>query len=295
MIEIKNKLDRDSQVKVNRFEKIPTYIFPTSEEASKAIAEEIADLIRKKQSELKPCVLGLATGSTPKKVYKELIRLHKEEGLSFKNVITFNLDEYYPMEPDSLHSYVRFMHEQLFNHIDIPVENCHIPDGTLSPEKIADYCRDYEAKIEEHGGIDLQLLGIGGNGHIGFNEPGSLINSKTRLIALDHSTRAAAAGKFQGLSNVPKKAITMGVSTILKARRIILMAWGEGKAKIIKNAVEGPVTDLVPASYLQNHSNTTFVIDEACAAELTRVKTPWLIDTLVWDKQMIKKLSATCR
>lgn len=271
-----------------KFEKIHTEIFPTANEGSKAAAKEIADIIRAKQAELKPCVLGLATGNTPKKLYNELIRMHKEEGLSFKNVFSFNLDEYYPMEPDSLHSYVRFMNENLFDHVDIPRENCNIPDGTLSIDQISAFCKEYEQKIEELGGIDVQLLGIGGNGHIGFNEPGSLINSRTRLITLDHSTRAAAAGEFGGLSRVPKKAITLGVAPVLKAKRVILLAWGEGKAKIVKTAVEGPVTEQVPASYLQNHPSVTFVIDEPCSASLTRVKTPWQVDNVSWDRSMIK-------
>ncbi len=290
---VKNVLSSEPSLAVNRFEKISTEIFANSEQGSKAIAREIAELIKSKQKELKPCVLGLATGSTPKKVYAELIRLHKEEGLSFKNVVTFNLDEYFPMEPDALQSYVRFMEEQLFNHVDIPKENYNIPDGTLKLEEVPAFCKEYDAKIEEFGGLDLQLLGIGGNGHIGFNEPGSLLNSRTRIIALDHSTRAAAAGEFQGLTKVPKKAITMGVSTILQSKRIILMAWGESKAKIVKTAVEGPIVDTVPASFLQNHGNTTFVIDEPCATELTRVNTPWLVDSVSWDKNMIKK--AVCQ
>ncbi|MFN3405195.1 MAG: glucosamine-6-phosphate deaminase [Cytophagaceae bacterium] len=272
-----------------RFEKVPTQIFPAAKDASKAVAAEIAQFIKSKQILGKPCVLGLATGSTPKGVYNELIRMHKEEGLSFSNVITFNLDEYYPMEPDSLHSYVRFMKEQLFNHVDINPENCHIPDGTLSMDKISAYCKEYERKIEMYGGIDLQLLGIGGNGHIGFNEPGALMNSKTRLVALDHSTRAAASEEFNGLNNVPRKAITLGVSAIMNAKRVIIMALGERKAKIAKSAIEGPLTEQVPASYLQQHPNATFMLDEASANDLTRVKTPWLVDTCIWDKKLIRK------
>lgn len=163
------------------FERIPTHIYLDSDLASKSVAKEIADLIRTNNQLDKPTILGLATGSSPKKVYQELIRMHREEGLSFKNVITFNLDEYHPMEPDSIQSYVRFMKEQLFDHIDIPVTNYHLPDGTLALEKIPEFCRDYEAKIERLGGFDYYLLGIGRNGHIGFNEPGSTINSKTRL------------------------------------------------------------------------------------------------------------------
>ncbi|MFN3405347.1 MAG: glucosamine-6-phosphate deaminase [Cytophagaceae bacterium] len=270
-------------------EKIPTSIYPNSVIASIAVASEIAEIILAKQKDGLPCVLGLATGATPKYVYKELIRLHKEEGLSFRNVYSFNLDEYYPMHPDSLHSYVRFMKENLFNHLDIPSDHIFIPDGTLPIEKAAAFCKEYDRKIEELGGLDFQLLGIGGNGHIGFNEPGSKINSLTRLITLDQSTRAAAAGEFVGLANVPRKAITMGVSSIMKARRIVIMAWGEGKSKIVKAAVEGQVTDQVPASFLQNHSNATFVLDEGASSELTRIKTPWLVEVCEWTKALTKK------
>ncbi len=272
-----------------RFEKIPTEIYPNSVVASKAVALEIAQVIKSKQILNKPCILGLATGSTPKGVYGELVRMHKQEGLSFKNVITFNLDEYYPMASDSLHSYVRFMKEQLFDHVDILKHNYYIPNGTISKDKIAEFCQEYERKIEALGGIDLQLLGIGGTGHIGFNEPGSLVNSKTRLIALDHSTRAAASGEFSGLHNVPRKAITLGVSAIMNAKRVILMAWGEGKAPIIKNTIEGQITEHIPASYLQRHPNASFILDETSASQLTRVKTPWLVETCEWDKNLVRK------
>jgi len=271
------------------YEKIPTNIYADAKAASQAVAREMAALIRQRQAEGRSCVLGLATGSSPKTVYAELIRMHRAEGLSFRNVVTFNLDEYYPMEPDSLQSYVRFMKEQLFDHVDIPEGNYFIPDGTVPLNGVAEFVKAYEDKIEAFGGLDFQLLGIGGNGHIGFNEPGSLINSHTRLMMLDHSTRAAAAGDFGSLAKVPKKAITMGVTSILKARRVVLLAWGERKAPVLKAAVEGPVTELVPASYLQTHPNCLFVIDGAAASELTRLKTPWLVDTVVWDDNMIKK------
>jgi len=271
------------------YEKIPTHIYADAKAASMAVAQEIADLIRQKQREGRLCVLGLATGSSPKTVYAQLVRMHREEGLSFRNVVSFNLDEYYPMEADSLQSYVRFMKEQLFDHVDIPSDQYFIPDGTIPYQHIPAFCRAYEAKIDAFGGLDLQLLGIGGNGHIGFNEPGSLINSHTRLMMLDHSTRAAASMDFGGLAKVPKKAITMGVAPIRKARRVVLLAWGERKAPVIKAAVEGMVSELVPASYLQTHPNSLFVIDEAAASELTRMKTPWLVDAVVWDNKMIKK------
>ncbi len=271
------------------FERIPTIIFADSEKASKAVAQEIANLIRLRAKEGKPAVLGLATGSSPKKVYQELIRMHKEEGLSFKNVITFNLDEYYPMEPDAIQSYVRFMKEQLFDQVDIPVTNYHIPDGTLAIEKVPEFCKDYEDKIDKLGGLDFQLLGIGRNGHIGFNEPGSLINSKTRLMTLDISTKIDASFDFGGLAKVPKKAITTGIEKVMQAKRIVLLAWGEHKAESVAKAVEGPVTSEIPASYLQQHSNASFILDETAAALLTRIKTPWLVDSVNWDRTMIKK------
>jgi glucosamine-6-phosphate deaminase len=271
------------------YERIPTIIYSNSEDASRAVAQEIAVIIRKKALDGQPAVLGLATGSTPKKVYAELIRMHKEEGLSFQNVVTYNLDEYYPMEPDAVQSYVRFMREQLFDHVDIPKGNWHLPDGTLPLEKVADFCREYEAQIERYGGLDFQLLGIGRNGHVGFNEPGSLINSKTRLMTLDLTTRIDAAGDFGGLANVSKKAITMGIQKIMQAKRVVLLAWGEHKAQNVAKAVEGLVTADVPASCLQLHENASFMIDTAAAAQLTRMKTPWLVDSVNWDKAMIKK------
>ena len=272
-----------------RFEKIETVIFTDSLSASKSVAKEISDLIRVKQSQKQPCILGLATGSSPKSLYAELVRMHREEGLSFKNVVTFNLDEYYPMEPDSIHSYVRFMKELLFDKVDILPENCHIPDGTLSKEEIAGYCTEYELKIEALGGIDLQILGIGGNGHIGFNESGSLQNSKTRLVALDHITRVAASNEFLGLSNTPRTAITLGVKKIMEAKRVILLAWGESKSNIIKESVEGPVTNLVPASYLQEHKNAAFVLDQGAAHKLTRINTPWLVEKIEWTEALTRK------
>ncbi|MHA8065737.1 glucosamine-6-phosphate deaminase [Aquirufa sp. ROCK2-A2] len=271
------------------FERIPTIIYADSENASKAVAQEIADLIRTKSNENKHAILGLSTGSSPKKVYQELIRMHKEEGLSFKNVITFNLDEYYPMEPDAVQSYVRFMKEQLFDQVDILANNYHIPDGTLPIEQVPDFCKAYEDKIEKLGGLDFQLLGIGRNGHIGFNEPGSLINSKTRLMTLDISTKIDASFDFGGLAKVPKKAITTGIEKVMNAKRIVLLAWGEHKAESVAKAVEGPVTSEIPASYLQQHPNASFILDETAAALLTRIKTPWLVDSVIWDRTMIKK------
>lgn len=271
------------------FERVPTLTFDSALDASKAVAREIADLIKQRQSENKNVVLGLATGSTPTRVYDELVRIHKQEGLSFRNVITFNLDEYFPMQPDSLQSYVRFMGEQLFNHIDIPRENIHIPNGTLAREDVYEYCQEYERRIEEAGGLDIQILGIGRTGHIGFNEPGSTKDSRTRMVTLDIVTRRDASGDFFGLENVPRRAITMGVGTIMKSRKIILMAWGDGKSDIIRKTVEGPILDQVPATFLQEHPNTLFVLDTAAASQLTRNRTPWLVDSITWDQFNVRR------
>lgn len=265
------------------YEKIPVKIFSNYKEVSRAVAEEIASLIKVKKELGQMAVLGLATGSTPISVYAELVRMHQEEGLSFDNVITFNLDEYYPMAPQALQSYVLFMHAHLFDHIDIKPENIHIPDGTISRDQITDYCTNYDLEIENAGGLDIQILGIGRTGHIGFNEPGSEINSPTRLISLDYVTIADAASDFYGEEFVPTRAITMGVSTILKAKRVILMALGEGKAGIIQKAIEGTVTSEVPASFLQKHNNALFILDKTSSSELTKVKTPWLTDICDWN------------
>ena len=271
------------------YEKVPVTIYNDSFSASHAVAKEIANLIRNRNKKNEKTVLGLATGSTPVKVYDELIKIHDETGLSFQNVTTFNLDEYYPMRPESLQSYVRFMNEHLFDHLDIPDDQIHIPDGTVPEDEISAYCRDYEKKIEDAGGIDIQLLGIGRTGHIGFNEPGSRPDSETRLITLDRVTRKDAASDFFGEEHVPRRAITMGVGTILSAKKIFLMAWGEGKAPVIKEATEGEIKESVPATYLQNHPNAEIILDEASGAELTRLKTPWLLTTCNWDDSLIRK------
>ena len=223
------------QFEETRFEKIHNVIFENSNDASIEVAEEIANLIKRKQLSNKTCVLGLATGSSPIRVYEELVRMHKEDGLSFANVVTFNLDEYLPMDKENTQSYHYFMHEHLFNHIDINPKNVHIPDGKVPNEKVVDYCLSYEKKIRDFGGLDFQLLGIGRTGHVGFNEPGSHYNSGTRVITLDHITRVDAASSFLGIDNVPRKAITMGISTLRSAKRIVLLGWGQNKAAIINH------------------------------------------------------------
>ncbi|MDQ2753149.1 MAG: glucosamine-6-phosphate deaminase [Bacteroidota bacterium] len=272
-----------------RFEKLQVTVYPDRHIASIEVARRIAAIITSKQHRGEAAVLGLATGDTPVNVYQELVRMHKEEDLSFANVITFNLDEYFPMQPDARQSYVKFMNENLFNHINIDRANIHIPDGTLAQKDITGFCLDYEKKIEALGGLDLQVLGIGRTGHIGFNEPGSAPNSGTRLVTLADLTRRDASREFGAKENVPSKAITMGIGTILKAREIILMAWSKNKATIIKKAVEGEITSRVPATYLQLSDKIEFVLDTEAASELTRFDTPWLVKDCQWTERLIKK------
>jgi glucosamine-6-phosphate deaminase len=269
--------------------RIPIVVLDDSDDASRRVAREIANLVGQRAAAGRSCVLGLPTGSTPITVYEELVRMHREEGLSFANVTTFNLDEYYPMAPGDLQSYHRFMQEVLFDHVDIDRARVHVPDGTIAPEEVARYCTAYERAIEEAGGIDLQLLGIGRTGHVGFNEPGSARDSRTRLITLDRVTRRDAASDFFGEENVPRRAITMGVGTILAARRVILLALGEGKAAVIRQAVEGPVTPAVAASFLQEHPCAAVYLDRAAAAELTRFRCPWVLGAVEWDQRTIRQ------
>ena len=279
-----NKIDLTDSL-----EKIPVKIFTSSVDGSFYVAQQIANLIRQKQQEGSNCVIGLATGSSPKTLYAHLVKMHKEDGLSFKNVITFNLDQYYPMDKDALQSYHYFMRKNLFEHTDINPKNYHLPDGMITKENVKEHCLAYEQQIEEAGGLDLQILGIGTNGHIGFNEPGSGIYTKTRLTTLDNSTRLANSYEFGNMTEVPRMAITMGISTILKSKKIILMAWGQAKASVIKKAVEDDNTEDVPASLLQNHDDCTFIIDETAASALTRFKSPWLTGECDWTDKMIKK------
>lgn len=267
------------------FENINIVVFDDHKDIARAVANRIATLINEKNAQGKNTVLGLATGSTPLDIYRELIQQHREEGLDFSRVVTFNLDEYYPMDPDSIHSYYRYMRENFFDYINIQKENIHIPRGDIPEEEVEDHCRDYEEKIAEAGGIDLQILGIGRTGHIGFNEPGSARDSRTRLIFIDTITRKDAASDFFGEDNVPMKGITMGVATIMEAREISLIALGELKAAVIKKTVEGDVDPQVAASYLQEHPDATIFLEPATAAELTRYKTPWLLGVVDWNPQ----------
>ncbi|MAT54707.1 MAG: glucosamine-6-phosphate deaminase [Saprospirales bacterium] len=268
------------------FEKLPVKIWDDSRAASLHVAKSIALAIRQKQQDGEKIVLGLATGSSPIKLYQELVNMHRNEGLSFQNVITFNLDEYYPMPKEAPQSYWRFMHEHLFNHVDIPPENIHIPDGTIPMEKVSEYCQWYEKQIDLAGGIDIQVLGIGRTGHIGFNEPGSWETSLTRMVRLDGLTRRDAIKDFIYEEAVPTRAITMGIGSIMKARTIYLLAWGQHKADIIKEAVEGPVSAQVPASFLQKHNNVRVILDRAAAESLTRTTAPWLCGMVNWTEDL---------
>jgi glucosamine-6-phosphate deaminase len=269
-------------VAASALEKIRTIVVDDHQHIARLVANRIATLITEKQAAGERTVLGLATGSTPIGVYRELIRMHRDEGLSFRGVVTFNLDEYYPMRGDSIHSYRRFMWENLFAHIDIDRRSVHIPQGEVAREDVDDQCRRYEDAIARAGGIDFQILGIGKTGHIGFNEPGSGAESRTRLVMLDAITRRDAASDFFGEDFVPREALTMGIATILEAREIAILATGEHKAAIVQRAVEGEIDVEVAATFLQNHPNTTFYVDRAAGAELTRIATPWLLDQVDW-------------
>ncbi len=269
--------------------KIPSLVFPTSQQASRHVALMIESLIRTNNSANRPTVLGLATGSTPVGLYRELIRLHKETGLDFSRVVTFNLDEYYPMQPDDPHSYRRWMNETFFDHVNIKPENIHIPDGMVADTDINDYCARYEQAIRRAGGIDFQILGIGRTGHIGFNEPGSMRTSRTRRITLDPVTRRDAAGDFFGEENVPQQALTMGVGTIMEARKIVLMAFGEHKGPIVRKAVEEEATEAITASFLQKHGDATFIFDRAASGHLTPVSRPWVVGSVNWTPELIRR------
>lgn len=269
--------------------KIPTLVFPTSTQASRHVALMIESLIRQNNSANRPTVLGLATGSTPVGLYRELIRLHRESGLDFSRAITFNLDEYYPMSPEDAHSYKLWMQETLFKHINIKPENVHIPDGMIPTQDVEEYCAKYEQTIRRSGGIDLQILGIGRSGHIGFNEPGSTRHSRTRIVTLDPVTRRDAAGDFFGEENVPHQALTMGVGTIMEARKVVIMAFGEHKAPIVRKAVEDEISEVVTASFLQKHNDTTFIVDQAAAGHLTPIRMPWVIGSVNWTPNLIRR------
>ena len=267
-------------------EKIPVRIYPDDKQASRAVALRIAKLIRERRVAGKNAVLGLATGHTPVNVYRELARMHREEGLDFSNVVTFNLDEYWPIDPSALQSYHKWMDLNFFSLVNVPAANVHIPSGTVAEKDVVAHCQQYEEAIAAAGGIDIQILGIGRTGHIGFNEPGSNRDCRTRRVRLDYVTRKDASSDFFGEEHVPEMAVTMGVGTILQAREICLLAFGEHKAGIIRRAVEGDITASVAASFLQEHPSAALYIDEAASGELTRIASPWLLGSCQWDDML---------
>ena len=269
--------------------RIPCKVFENGHAGARYLGNYIRNLIQANNKVGRPTVLGLPTGSTPVNLYRELVRLHKEEGLDFSHVVTFNLDEYHPMTKEDPQSYHQFMRENLFNHVNISDKNIHIPSGSIPVENAEQYCRDYEAAIQNHGGIDLLILGIGRTGHIGFNEPGSPKESRTRLVTLDPVTRSDAASGFFGEQNVPNRAMTMGVGTILESREIFLLAFGEHKARIVHRAAEVRQSDGVTASFLQGHPKATFLLDTDAASALTARSSPWLGGPIEWTPELIRK------
>ncbi len=270
-------------------EHLPVKIYESDKLAAKAVARRIADLVRTCSQAGRSAVLGLATGHTPVNVYREIIRMHQQEGLDLSHVVTFNLDEYWPYDTTAHQSYHVWMHENFFKHVNIKPQNIHIPGGDVPESKVAEHCRKYEEAIAAAGGLDIQILGIGRSGHIGFNEPGSDRDCRTRAVSLDRITRRDAASDFFGEENVPQMAITMGVGTILQAREVCLLAFGEHKAPIIHRAAEGDVSTQIAASFLQTHPNAVFYLDLAAAAELTRIATPWLVGPCQWDEPLTRQ------
>jgi glucosamine-6-phosphate deaminase len=279
----------ESKVSSAPGERVPVKLHRDAAAGAVEVAAQMARLIRGRREQGQSVVLGLATGSTPVPVYQELIRLHREEQLDFAHVHTFNLDEYYGLSAGHPESYHRFMRRHLFDHINIPPGQIHIPDGTISRHDIAAYCLAYEEAMRTLGGIDFQLLGIGRTGHIGFNEPGSGPDSRTRLVRLDWLTRRDAARDFLGEEHVPRYALTMGVGTIREARQIALLAWGEGKASVLARAVEQAPSEHLPATLLQGHPGVCFHVDPAAAGELTRFKYPWLSGPVEWNEALMRR------
>ena len=267
-----------------RYEKIPVDIFQDSTAAAAMVAQSIAELIKTKTQKGLPCVIGISASSSSIPLYEELARLCGKKKITFSNVHLFSVDEYWPLTKNELQSHYRFLKEYLIDFIDIPSNNIHFLNSEIPKESIHDYCNDFEKSIVDLGGLDALIIG-----GMGFNEPGSPYNSRTRLITLNYSSRVSAASEFFGVEYVPFHALTMGIETILSARKIYFMAWGEGKANTIAKMVEGTVTDQNPLSYLQQHDNLEVIIDTPAAAELTRIKTPWLTGSCEWTDFMIRK------
>ena len=275
---------------LTRLEKIQTNIFETMEEGTRQIADEIIAKIQDRQREGKFCTIAIGTGASLRPLFSELVRRHKEDGISFRNVIIFNLYEYYPLTEGAGSSF-NHLNKLLLSQIDIDKQNVFTMDGSIPQDAIIDHCRLYEQRIQTYGGIDIAVMGIGREGNIGMNEPGSQVNSTTRLILINATSRAESARNI-GVDNLPPCSITMGINTILGARKVYVIAWGEDKADIIKSAVEDKVSDTLPASYLQLHTNATVCIDLAAAAHLTRIQRPWLVTNCEWNDKLIRSAIA---
>ena len=271
---------------LTRFEKIRTDIFPKTEDAVNNIADAIEREIKTKAQENKPCLLALGTGQSLTPIYEELVRRHQCEGLSFGNVLVFNVYDYFPQKSSSAITSLRQLRDRLLDHVDIRPEHIFSPDGSVAQENIQDQCALYEQQIRHYGGLDIALLGIGRSGNIAANEPGSVITSRSRLILIDSVSREEMTMSFGGQEPVPPCSITMGISTILSARHIYLTAWGDDKADIIQKTVEGPITEDIPASFLQTHNDAHVVVDLAAAAKLTRIVHPWLVSSCKWDDKL---------
>lgn len=271
-----------------RFEKIPTFIYESVHEASQTIARDIATQIRSRQKMSQPFVLAIPGGRSPQDIFDELVRMHRQEHLSFKNVTIFLVYEFYPLN-STAYSNLRHLKETFLDQLDINPDNIHYPDGFMAKDAIYDFCQQYDQQIDTLGGIDCLLLGIGHSGCIGFNGPGSGVSSRTHLVLLDNDSRKEAARLFQSIDNVPASVITMGLSTILKAKNIYLIAWGESKSTNVKQTVEGKISDTFPATCLQNHPGTKVVIDLHAATELTRISYPWLVTNCEWDNKLIRR------
>lgn len=272
---------------LTRFEKVPTYIYETVDEGVKQIANEVIEKIQSRQREGKFCVIAAGTGLSLRPLYAELVRRHRDEGISFRNVVIFNLYEYYPLPNAEAKSSFNHLCDLFLGQVDINKNNIFTIDGTIPQESVIDYCRLYEQRIQTFGGLDIALMGIGREGNIGMNEPGSTLSSDTRLILIDSTSRAEAATNL-GIDNLPPCSITMGVSNIMSARKVYLLAWGDGKADIIRKAVEEKHTDSLPASYLQIHNNASVCIDLPAAAHLTRIQRPWLVTNCEWNDKLIR-------
>lgn len=274
---------------IKRFERINTNIVETSDQGAMYIARQIADLISARAAASQRCSLALCAGKSPMGVYRELVRIHKQEGLSFAHCDIFTVFEYYPIDVGVTQSYNHTLWEELFDQIDVEVDNIHCIDGSLPAERVSNYCRDYEALIKSCGGIDLLLLGLGQDGQVGLNEAGTYQTTRTRVVALTNASRKLVTNSFYGIENVPTRAITMGVGTILSAKRILCMAWGEEKSAMMTRVIEGDESAAFPASFLQSHENIEIILDQDAASSLTRLNTPWLVGSCEWSDRFIRK------